>query len=98
MYIIYPKKNKMMVKNCPKCNSSSISKQKWTNWGGPLASIFFNSTRCDSCNYKFNGSTGKPITTTIVIFFYLFVLIIIAAIVVFIFKSMGTAHVDYQTD
>jgi len=74
-----------MISNCPKCNSTSIKKVKWTWWGGALGPALINSTKCESCGHTFNGNTGKSNATAIVI--YSIVIFVIGIIIVIMTNS-----------
>ncbi len=71
---------------CPKCGSKSISKVKYTWWGGVIGPKLLHHTKCDSCGYTFNSKTGKSNTTGIII--YSVVLFVVAFAVVYFIKTM----------
>jgi hypothetical protein len=70
-----------MISNCPKCNSTSINKVKWTWWGGVVGPALINSTKCESCGHTFNGETGKSNTTAIVIYSAVILVIVIIILI-----------------
>ncbi|MBK8610440.1 MAG: hypothetical protein IPL84_11020 [Chitinophagaceae bacterium] len=71
---------------CPKCGSKIITKVKYTWWGGVLGPRLLHHTKCETCNYRFNGKTGKSNTPGIIIYS---VLIFVVLFVIFYFiKTM----------
>ena len=54
--------------SCPKCNGRSISKVKYTWWGGVLGPKLLHHTKCEDCRYTFNNKTGKSNTPGIIIY------------------------------
>jgi uncharacterized membrane protein YhaH (DUF805 family) len=63
--------------NCPKCNSASLEKVKYTWWGGVLGPKLLNSTKCNECGYTFNGKTGKSNTVAIIIYSIIIFVVIV---------------------
>jgi len=70
---------------CPKCGGKSISKVKFTWWGGVLGPRLLNHVKCDSCGFTFNSKTGKSNTAGIII--YSLVLFAIAFALLFFMRS-----------
>lgn len=63
---------------CPNCDSENTKRITWTWWGGVLGPKLVNLTKCQECNYTYNGKTGKPATNTIVIYLVVSVIIGVA--------------------
>ena len=53
---------------CPKCGSESISKVRYTWWGGLIGSKIINHVQCPQCSARFNGKTGGDNTGAIAIY------------------------------
>lgn len=70
---------------CPKCGSKSVSKVKYTWWGGVLGPKMLHHTKCDSCGYTFNSKTGKSNTPGIII--YSVILFIAAFAIMYFIKN-----------
>lgn len=62
---------------CPKCQNADAQQVSFTWWGGVLGPKLFTHVKCQSCNAKYNGKTGKDNTVNILIYFA------VVAIVVF---------------
>ena len=54
--------------SCPKCDSKTVSKVKYTWWGGVLGPKLLHHTKCEDCRYTFNNKTGKSNTPGIIIY------------------------------
>jgi len=52
---------------CPKCGSKTVSKVKYTWWGGMLGPKLLHHVKCGNCTYTFNSKTGKSNTPGIII-------------------------------
>lgn len=46
-------------KPCPSCGSDKIEQIKFTMWGSFVGPWLLSHVRCVSCDYKFNGKTGR---------------------------------------
>jgi hypothetical protein len=53
---------------CPKCNTSTSERLKFTWWGGVLGPKILNHVKCNSCGFKYNGKTGGDNTAKIAIY------------------------------
>lgn len=71
---------------CPKCGNKSVSKVKYTWWGGVLGPKMLHHTKCDSCGYTFNSKTGKSNTPGIII--YSVILFIAAFAITYFIRTM----------
>jgi len=54
---------------CPKCESTTATKVKFTWWGGALGPNMFTHVKCQNCGTEYNGKTGKSNQTNILIYF-----------------------------
>lgn len=64
---------------CPKCGSKTLSKVKYTWWGGVLGPRMLHHTKCGACRYTFNGKTGKSNTPGIVMYSLILFVVAFAA-------------------
>ena len=71
---------------CPTCGSKTVSKVKYTWWGGVLGPKLLHHTKCDDCKYTFNSKTGKSNTPGIIM--YSVVLFVVAFAVFFFIRTM----------
>lgn len=71
---------------CPKCDSKTVSKVKYTWWGGVLGPKLLHHTKCATCSYTFNSKTGKSNTTGIVL--YSVVLFVVAFAAWYFIRTM----------
>lgn len=53
---------------CPSCGNSNAQQLKFTWWGGVLGPKLLHHVKCNSCNVKYNGKSGKSNTTNIIIY------------------------------
>lgn len=73
-----------MVEACPSCQSSELTKVKFTWWGGFIGPKIINTVKCNDCGKSFNGKTGGSNTVPIIIY----TVVILA--VVLLFTVMGS--------
>ena len=53
---------------CPKCGQANAKQLSFTWWGGLLGPKILTHVKCESCNAKYNGKTGKDNTVGIIIY------------------------------
>jgi transposase-like protein len=71
---------------CPQCGSKTVSKVKYTWWGGVLGPKLLHHTKCEDCKYTFNSKTGKSNTPGIVI--YSLVIFVVAFAAFYFIRSI----------
>jgi len=73
---------------CPKCGSKTLTKVKYTWWGGVLGPRMLHHTKCGSCGYTFNGKTCKSNTPGIIM--YSFILFAVAFAAFYFIRNIGS--------
>lgn len=63
---------------CPHCGCPDSSRVTFTFWGSFYGPALFHHVRCPSCNYAYNGRTGKSNVVPIILFITVPLILLVA--------------------